>query len=307
MRTSRARARKLPARAARARAGHDRRQQPAALFAVAPVREEPLRVALGATGHVVDRSFDEARGQELLSHDPAQVDVRARSSVLANDRASRSARGEPLRDVVAHLEAARLDVRPDGGQKIARASDLASHRLHPRADDVGHGALPSAVNGGDGARRTVGHENRNTIGDLDAARDARRLRHDDVGFLLVDGVPILDAADDGDVATVHLGHHVEAGGFHLERAGRDTHIGRQCLLVVSSGSEMKRVERPLRVPAAPREKCMPETGAVEQARAKNLGFHGRIVNPNPQRLHFPTSDPAGFPWTRAVLDQESSP
>jgi hypothetical protein len=50
---------------------------------------------------------------------------------------------------------------------------------------------------------------------------------------------------------------------------------------------MERIEWPAGVAAAPREKRMPETGAVEQARAKDFGNHGRIVTPIALGLHFP--------------------
>jgi hypothetical protein len=120
---------------------------------------KPLLV-LSAPRDVVDARISYPERSQLPPYGRAQVDVRLVGAPVDDDARARRLSGDGLRDVTPHLEAACPDARAN------RRNDRVSFEpLDARTHDACDDPAPARVDRGHVARRLVGDEHRDAIGD----------------------------------------------------------------------------------------------------------------------------------------------
>jgi hypothetical protein len=150
---------------------------------------------------------------------------------------------ERLRDLVAHLIAARTDPRPDHRSE-GPGAERGGGALHDPAEEPS----PADVEGGDRRLPAVppGQRNRQAVGREDEERLPRRVAPDAVsGLAAVPGTP--------DDRSVHLPAVAELLGIRADLGAETQAILRNVLgVVVGQSAEVERVERRLADAAGPR-------------------------------------------------------
>ena len=266
------------------------------VVAVPAIREESRRITFGAPAHVVDVVLAESERRKLGPHDLAQIDVGAGSAAPVDDvqgRGAGNARSQAIGNVVAHFEAADLDMGADRRHEVARvlgiapmpSAELVPERRDARGNDVDLGALPAAVDSGHRAARAIGDENGHAIRDFDAAGDARRRAHDGVGLASEHLGPILVDPYDNRLPAVDLGHGVETRRVDPQCRSRSPHVGGQIVRALPRRAEVQRIERRRRVAPATRKERVVKALAGEKRRNEKLRSH---LDDRPKRsmVHF---------------------
>ena len=124
---------------------------------------------------------------------------------------------ELVRDLGTDFVTAGANGWSDSGSEIGwLSSELEGHGANGGLDDAGGGAFPSSVNGGDGATHGVGEEHGDTIGGLDANRDARRVLNQRIGIFRLLRLTVIR----NDARGMNLMDGNDAGGKYGKAGGK---------------------------------------------------------------------------------------
>lgn len=86
-------------------------------------------------------------------------------------------------EIRSHLIAARTDARSDRGDDVLRTRpEFAGHGVQRRNRGASRRTTPAGVYSGDSSRRTIDHQNRNTVRRADSDSDARDTGDENVCF-----------------------------------------------------------------------------------------------------------------------------
>lgn len=211
-------------------------------------------------------------------NDATQVDVSAVSFARADDILVGRRMAQSGHDLVAHLEAARFDVRSDGGDDVEAAGDELVKGTDGRCHDVACGAAPSAVHGGHGAGYAVGEQNGSTVGHAHRARDTGIARQHDIALRASNCGDVEARIDRSRRGSMNLAEVADALRGDTELASRPSQILRNSARIVAHGhGKVQGGKTPLAHASFACEEGMSKSGVRQQRRDYDHGGRGRDV------------------------------
>jgi len=149
----------------------------AATCAIPAVGEEPVGVAHGARGIVVDLLGGDTLGHQDRAHGDAQVDVLFDRAVDDEPGQPGEGRLELVDDLGADFEAARTDGRAERDADVRPVAAERHHRLDDFGADTGNSAAPTRVARAAHPPNRVGKHDGDAVGRKRAEHGARLVAH----------------------------------------------------------------------------------------------------------------------------------